>query len=343
MTDAAIEVAAPPMMLVATQTRYGGPEVVEVCQVLRPVPGTGEVLIRVEAATLTLADCAFRKADPFIVRLFAGLTAPRQGILGDCFAGVVAEVGEGVTRFAPGDMVFGATSTGTGATAEYLVAPQDGLISPRPAGLDSAGAAGLAYGFLTAMPFIRDEARVKPGDRVLINGASGSVGAVAVQLARHFGAEVTAVCSGRNGELVRALGAKKVIDYAQEDFTAARGAYDVIFDAVGKSSFSQCREALAPRGIYLTTVPSFGIVFHMLTRRGQSQQARLATTGLRRLADKKADLVAMTALVEAGALRPVTDRRFPLREVQAAHRYVDTERKAGDVLIEMEGVPSAGT
>ncbi|HEV7345831.1 MAG TPA: NAD(P)-dependent alcohol dehydrogenase [Devosia sp.] len=335
MNEIATIATAEPTMLAAIQTRYGGPDVVEVRQVPRPVAGPGQMLIRVHAVTLTLADCAFRKAQPFIVRFFAGWLAPKQGILGDSISGVVEAVGPGVTRFAPGDAVFGTTNTGTGGTAEYMVAAEDAAIFHRPRGLDDAGAAGLTYSFLTAMPFIRDEGRVKPDDRVLINGASGSVGIVAVQLAKHFGAHVTGVCSSRNVELVRSLGADAVIDYTTANFTAAREGYDVILDAVGKSSFSQCRKALKPDGIYLTTVPSLGIVYHMLTRRNEPQRARLATTGLRPLDAKKVDLIAMRELVEAGAIRAVTDRRFPLRDVQDAHRYVETERKAGDVVVEM--------
>lgn len=335
MTDLAPVRGSGATMLAAIQSRYGGPEVIEVRPVTRPVAGAGQILIRVHAVTLTLADCAFRKADPIIVRLFAGLFRPRVGILGDSIAGVVEAVGPGVTRFAPGDRVFGTTNTGTGGTAQYMLADENAAIFPCPEMLDDAGAAGLTYGFLTAMPFIRDEGKVKAGDRVLINGASGSVGVVAIQLAKHFGAHVTAVCSGRNAELVRSLGADAVIDHTRRDFTEDRRTYDVIFDAVGKSSFSRCRRALKANGIYLTTVPSLGIVFHMLTRRGKPQRAKLATTGLRPIEAKKADLLVMCALVEAGVLRAVTDRRFGLSQVQEAHRYVETERKAGDVVIEL--------
>jgi NADPH:quinone reductase-like Zn-dependent oxidoreductase len=188
------------------------------------------------------------------------------------------------------------------------------------------------------MPFIRDEGQVKPGDRVLINGAASSVGAVAVQLARHLGAEVTAACSARNAELVRSLGADQVIDRARQDFTAATEAYDVIFDAVGKSSFGRCEAALKPGGIYLTTVPSLAILWHMLTKRRPGKRGKLATTGLRPISAKLKDLAVLVELVEAGAVRAVTDRRFPLAEVAAAHRYVETERKAGDVVVDVDDV-----
>jgi NADPH:quinone reductase-like Zn-dependent oxidoreductase len=213
---------------------------------------------------------------------------------------------------------------------------EDEAIVVRPDGLDAGQGAGLSYGFLTAMPFIRDEGQVKPGDRVLINGAASSVGYPALQLARHFGAEVTAVCSGHNADLVRSLGADHVIDRTTYDFTTARDAYDVIFDAVGKSSFGRCKAALRPGGIYLTTVPSFAILWHMLTKRKPGKRARLATTGLRPTSAKLADMQALCELVESGVVRAVTDKRYPLAQIAEAHRYVETERKAGDVIIEMD-------
>jgi NADPH:quinone reductase-like Zn-dependent oxidoreductase len=321
-------------MRIVTQSRYGGPEVLQIRDVPRPVPRENEILVRVEAFSVTLPDCAFRKADPFVVRFFAGLLRPRELVLGDDIGGVVAAVGSKVTRFAIGDAVFGSVGANLGGAAEYVCLSQDEAIVVRPAGLDAGEGAGLAYGYLTAMPFMRDEAQIKPGDRVLINGAAGSVGYPAVQLARHLGAEVTAVCSGRNAELVRSLGADHVIDRTVTDFTTARATYDVIFDAVGKSSFGRCEAALKPSGIYLTTVPSFAIVWHMLTKRGQGKRARLATTGLRPTAAKLADMTLLAQLVETGVLRAVIDKRYPLAKVAEAHRYIETESKAGDVVVE---------
>lgn len=318
-----------------TQSRYGGPEVLEIREVPRPVPGENEVLIRVEAFSVTLADCAFRKADPVITRFFTGLLRPRNLVLGDDIAGVVEAVGGKVTRFRVGEAVFGSIGDGLGGAADYVCLAEDAAIVRRPPMLDAGQGAGLSYGYLTAMPFMRDEGQVKPGDRVLINGAASSVGVVAVQLARHFGAEVTAVCSGRNADLARSLGADHVIDRTKSDFTDARDAYDVIFDAVGKSSFGRCRAALKPGGIYLTTVPSFAILWHMLTKRKPARRGKLATTGLRPVGDKLRDMDVLVDLVETGVVRAVTDRRFPLSQVADAHRYVETERKVGDVVVEM--------
>ncbi|UYO00783.1 MAG: NAD(P)-dependent alcohol dehydrogenase [Devosia sp.] len=323
-------------MKVATQDRYGGPDVITVKERDQPVPGPGEVLIAVHASTVTLADCAFRKADPFIVRFFGGLWRPKADVLGDNIAGVVAAIGEGVTRFAVGQRVHGSVGVALGGMAEFVCVSEDAAIVPVPEGQDFLGLGGLSYGYLTAMPFIRDEARVKAGDRVLINGAGGSIGAAAVQLARYFGAEVTAVASGRHRELALQLGADHFIDRQEADFTLARDAYDVIFDAVGKSSFAASRQALKPGGIYLTTVPSWAIMGLML-RGGQKhgRRGRLATTGLRPVAEKLADLRILNELLAKGAIRPVTDRVFSLAEIADAHRYVEGETKAGDVLVLM--------
>lgn len=323
-------------MKVVAQKRYGGPEVLEIEERPLPVPQAGEVLIRVHSSTVTLADCAFRKADPFIIRLFGGLLRPKNDVLGDDIAGIVEAVGDGVTRFRPGQAVHGSVGTSLGGMAEYVCLPESAAVVPVPPGQELLPLGGLSYSFLTAMPFIRDEAQVKPGDHVLINGAASSVGAVAVQLARHFGAEVTAVASGRHADLLRALGADHVIDRHQRDFTQDRDAYDVIFDAVGKSSFSASAPALKPGGIYLTTVPSLGIMGLMLTGGGRGgKRGKLATTGLRPVADKLKDLHGLNELLAAGAVRPVTDRIFLLAQIADAHRYVETETKQGDVLVAM--------
>jgi NADPH:quinone reductase-like Zn-dependent oxidoreductase len=314
--------------------QYGAPEVIGVREVPDPVPGAGEVLVRQMASTVSPADCAFRSADPAIVRLFAGLTRPKEPIPGGSVAGIVAAAGTGVSRFKPGDRVFGTTDPKPGAMAELVVAPADGALVAMPDGLDFGEAAGLTYSFLTAMPFLRDEARLAPGQAILINGAAGSIGSVAVQLARHMRATVRAVCSTRNIELVRSLGADAVIDRTTTDFTEARGAYDVIFDTVGKSSFAACRAALKPGGIYLTTTPSLAIGIHMLRRnRADGKRAKLATTGLRPTADKAKDMAVLKQLIETGVLRGIIDRTYPLAQIVEAHRYVETGSKTGDVIV----------
>ena len=323
-------------MKAAVIDRYGPPEVFMIRDVEKPAPKDGEVLIRVHATVATPSDCAFRSANPFIVRFFAGMLRPKWGILGDTLAGEVEAVGTGVTRFKAGDRIVGSTGD-VGAYAEYCTVKETAAMIAFPATLGHAAAVAICEAYLTAMPFLRDEAKLGPGDRLLINGASGSIGACAVQLGKHFGAEVTAVCSGRNAEMVKALGADRVIDYTTADFTTEEGRDDAIFDAVGKTSFSRCARALAPNGVYMTTVPTMQIARLMLTGRktAKGKRALLATTGLRPAAEKSKDLVVMNELIEAGALRAVVDRHYPLDQMADAHRYVETGRKRGSVVIDV--------
>lgn len=323
-------------MKAAVIDRYGAPDVFEVREIATPVVGEHDVLVRVHATVATPPDCAFRSADPFIVRLFAGLTRPKDGVLGSTLSGQVAAVGSAVTRFRPGDRAVAAT-LGNGAYAEYCLLKDDGVIATIPPRLGFAEAVSIAEGYLTAMPFLRDEAKIKRGDRLLINGGSSNTGAMAIEIAKHFGAEVTAVCSTRNIDLAMSLGADRVIDYTNADFTAEQGRYDVIFDAVGKSSFAKCSRALTPTGVYMTTVPTMEIAWLMLTGRktATGKRALLATTGLRSTADKARDLVVMNELIATGALRAVIDRHYPLEDIAEAHRYVETGRKRGSVVIDV--------
>jgi NADPH:quinone reductase-like Zn-dependent oxidoreductase len=321
-------------MKAACINQYGPPEVVVIRDMPDPVVGPHDVLVRQKASTVTPADTAFRSADPFIVRLFAGMTRPKDPIPGGSVAGVVEAVGAAVTRFKPGDRVFGTTDPTPGAMAELVIVPESGALVIMPDGLGFAEAAGLTYSFLTAMPFLRDEARLQPGQTILINGAAGSIGTVAVQLAKHMGARVTAVCSTRNIELVKSLGADVVIDRTKMDFTEGASKYDAVFDTVGKSSYAASRGVLKPGGIYLTTVPSFAILGNMMRRnRPDGTRAKLATTGLRPTADKAKDMVVLKEFVEAGVLRAIVDRTYPLAEIADAHRYVDLGTKAGDVIV----------
>lgn len=321
-------------MRAVVMTRYGSPDVLTVDSVPKPVPEEDEVLVRIHATVATPPDIAFRAAKPFVVRAFTGLWRPKHAIPGSSLAGVVEAVGAKVTRFAVGQRIHGATGIELGAYAEYRCLPEAGAIAAMPDETDFDAAVAMSEGYLTALPFLRDEAKLQPGQKILINGAAGSVGSSAVQLAHAMGAVVTGVCSGRNAELVRALGAARVIDYTQEDFTAEDGAYHVIFDAVGKSSFARCRATLKPGGVYMTTVPSLGILWQMLrTRRSSGKRALLATTGLRPDADKARDLEEMRQLVGTGKLRPVIDRRYLLEEIAAAHRHVESGHKRGSVVV----------
>lgn len=328
-------------MRAAVFDRYGAPEVVRIEERPEPVIADDEVLVRVDASVVGVTDSVARTGTPKFARLFFGLRRPKHEVLGYEFAGVVERIGARVGRFVPGDRVFGAVDVGAGAHAEFAKVAEDGAIAHAPAGLDAAEAVATVDGFLTALPFLRDVAHVRPGQAVLVNGASGTVGSAAVQLARHLGATVTAVTSGANVELVRRLGADHVIDYTREDFTTERNAYDVIFDAVGKRSFGACRRALTPRGIYLTTVPGAAIMLQMpLTRLfSRGRRAAIAFTGLRDSHDKGTDLGLLVELAESGAFVPVIDRIVPFDEIVEAHRRVDTGHKAGSVVVAMSASP----
>ncbi|WP_091188666.1 NAD(P)-dependent alcohol dehydrogenase [Paenibacillus catalpae] len=311
--------------------KYGTPEILQLKEVDQPVPHSHEVRIKIHAAVATPSDCAFRRADPFFIRFLYGLRSPKFPILGVEFAGEIDLVGQDVKLFKTGDQVFGISPHRFGAYAEYVCLPEDQPVFFKPRNAAYEEAAGLCDGALTALIFLRDKANLQPGQKILINGASGAVGAYAVQLARYYGAEVTGVCSTSNFEGVKALGADKVIDYHQEDFARGDQMYDVIFDAVGKRSFSQCKGSLTPRGIYLSTVPSPGTMMSMLrTSKSGSKKAIFTAAGLRQ---NKENLAFLKDLFEAEKIKPVIDRRYSLEQAAEAHRYVETGRKKGNVII----------
>lgn len=318
-------------------TKYGPPEVLQLKEVSKPVPNGNEVLIKIHASTVASEDATFRSADPFIARFATGLMRPKATVLGTQFAGEIEAIGNDVKRFKASDQVFGDTGVGFGAHAEYICLSEEGSLSIKPANVTYSEAAALCGGELTALPFLRDNGKIQRGHSVLINGASGSVGTAAVQLAKYFGSEVTGVCSSTNLELVKSLGADQVIDYTKEDFAENGKTYDIIFDTVGKSSFSRCKSSLKQRGIYLTTVPTLAIMFQMLwTSTLGRKKAKIAFTGLRPTSEKTNDLVFLTELIEAGKLKAVVDQCYPLEQIVEAHRYVDKGHKKGNVVITME-------
>jgi len=322
-------------MRVLSVDRYGPPEVVAVAVRPRPVAGVGEVLVRVHAVCVTSADSAARSGRPQLARLAFGLVRPRQPVLGTEFAGVIESVGEGVTTLAVGDRVVAASGAQFGAHAEYVVVAAAGAIAIVPEGVALGDALAICEGGLTALPFLRDEARLASGQRILVNGASGSVGSAAVQLARLMGADVTAVCSAPNAALVAGLGAARVIDYRSDDFTRSTERFDVVFDAVGASSFARCRRVLTPGGSYLTTVPSPAILLHGVVARLSGLRARLALTGLRPPAAKRADLDRLLGHAATGDLVAVIDSRYPLDGAVEAYRRVDSGRKRGSVVLDL--------
>jgi NADPH:quinone reductase-like Zn-dependent oxidoreductase len=312
-------------------TRYGSPDVLRLQEVAKPTPKDNEVLIKIHVAVVGPSDCAFRRGEPFIIKLMYGLRKPQFPIGGVEFAGEIEAVGKAVRLFKVGDQVFGMSPDSFGAHAEYLCLPEDKPMIVKAANVSYEEMVAICDGATTALTFLRDKAKLQRGQKILINGASGAVGAYGVQIAKFYGAEVTGVCSTANIELVKSLGADRVIDYTQEDFTRSGQPYDVIFDAVGKRSFSECQAALTPNGIYLTTVPTLGIMLHMLrTSLLGGKKARFAAAGLEQTPDH---LRSLRELVEAGTLRAVIDRRYPLEQVAEAHRYVDTGRKKGNVII----------
>jgi NADPH:quinone reductase-like Zn-dependent oxidoreductase len=323
-------------MKAAVHASYGPPDVVRISEVEKPTPKDNELLVRVHATTVNRTDCGLRAAKPFVARFFTGLVRPRITVLGNEFAGAVEAVGGGVTSFEVGDLVFGFNGTSFGAHAEFMTMPQGGLVATMPATLTYEEAAPGTEGSHYALSLIR-RARIHKGQDVLVNGGTGAIGSAAVQLLKHLGASVTAVCRTEHLELVRGLGADRVVDYTAEDFTKDEQTYDVVVDAVGKSSFGRCRRLLKPRGIYLSTdlgplsqnpilalvTPLFGgkRVMFPIPREDQGVVRHLKE------------------LIESGEFRPLIDRRYPLDQIVEAYRYVETGQKVGNVVITV--VPSS--
>lgn len=318
-------------------TRYGPPEVLQLKEVEKPTPNDNEVLIKVHAATVTMGDCELRSLRlPLTWKIFArigfGFRAPRKKILGQDLAGEIESIGKSVTPFKTGDQVFANTGLHLGAYAEYDCLPAKGLIATKPANMSYEEAAAVPVGGLHSLHFLR-KANIRSGQKVLIVGAAGSIGTVAVQLAKSYGAEVTGVDSTKKLDVLRSIDADHVVDYTQEDFTKNGQKYDVIFDTVGKSPYSRSIGSLREGGFYLLGNP------------GLSQQFRAPWTSMTSgkkiiggtVGYKAEDLVFLRELIEQGKIRSVIDRRYPLEETAEAHRYVDTGQKAGNVVITIGG------
>lgn len=313
-------------------TDYGSPDVLQLKEVAKPTPKDNELLIRIEATTVTAVDSTFREGSSLSGRFYTGLKRPKRPVLGSTLAGEVEAVGKDVTLFKKGDQVFGATAN-FGTHAEYICLPEDGALAHKPASITYEEAVA-TNAVLTALPFLRDTGQIQSGQKVLINGASGSVGSYAVQLAKQAGAEVTGVCSTEKMEFVKSLGADRVIDYKREDFTNRGETYDIIFDAAGKSSYGRCKHALKENGVYLSTVLSPRIVLDVIwTSIVGSKKAKITFAGLRPASEQAQDLRFLTELIEAGQLRSLIDRCYPLAQTAEAHRYIETGRKKGSVVI----------
>jgi len=322
-------------MRAAVYTRYGPPDVLEVRDVAKPVPRDHEVLVRIHATTVSAADWRMRKADPFIARFMNGLWGPRRvRILGMEFAGTVESVGKGVSRFREGDQVFGSTGFKFGTHAEYACLSEDAQLAIKPVNMTFEEAAAVLFGGVSALHFLR-KAKIQAGQKVLVYGASGSVGVFAVQLAKHFGAHVTGVCSTANLDLVKSLGADEVVDYTREDFSRAGRVYDIVFDTVGKSGYSRSLRSLK-RGSLYVRVGGSGRLLSILadTLRGRW----VALTGAAKVVGGVAraaagDLSLLKGLIEAGKLRTVIDRRYSLDEIAEAHRHAESGHKKGHVVV----------
>lgn len=320
-------------MKAAVYSKYGPPEVVKIMQVDKPVPKDDEVLIKVMASTVNRTDCGFRSAQYFISRFFSGLFVPKYQILGNEFSGVIEAVGKNVSAFQIGDKVFGYNDIKFGSHAEYMTMAEHEAITILPVNFNFIEAGPLTEGGHYALSDIR-AAKVKPGQNVLINGATGAIGSAALQLVKHFGADVTAVGNTKNLELLKSLGADCVIDYLQEDFTKTEKKFDFIFDAVGKSSFSKCKPLLKEKGIYISTElgKNGANIFYALTTPvfgGKKVLFPLPSI-------KKDDVVFLKDLAEAGKFKPVIDRKYKLDQIVEAYKYVESGQKTGNVVITFE-------
>jgi NADPH:quinone reductase-like Zn-dependent oxidoreductase len=314
--------------------KYGPPSVVALAEVPKPAPKPREVLIKIHATTVTTGDWRARSLSMppgFVLlgRLVFGLFGPRRPILGTELAGTIEAVGRDVTRFKTGDQVFAFPAASYGGHAEYRTMPEDGRVALKPANLSFEEAAALSFGGTTALSFLRDKGGVKRGDKVLIVGASGCVGTAAVQIAKHFGAEVTGVCSTGNLELVRSIGADQVIDYTREDFATAGETYDIILDTTGTAPLARCEKALKQGGRLLVVLGTLAQALGMERPSKASGKKVIAGVGAERVEDMRL----LATLAEAGAYKPVIDRRYRLEDAAEAHAYVDTGRKRGSVVL----------
>jgi len=322
-------------MLASVYTQYGPPEVLQLKDVPKPIPKNNEVLVKIHATTVNRTDTGFRVAEYFAVRIVGGLFKPKKTILGSEFAGRVESIGKDVTLFKPGDPVFGLSAYVFGTHAEYVCVPENKSIAIKPTNMSFEEAAAVSDGLILGINYIRKiDFKNKP--KILINGASGSIGSACVQLAHHYGAEITAVCNTKNLSLVKSLGADEVIDYTQQDFTNIGKLYDVVLDAVGKSTFFKCKKILKPGGVYFSTElgPGWQNVFlPLITPLLGSKRVKFPIP-----TDSKEDILLFKELIEAGKYKAVIDRTYPLKQIMEATRYVETGQKTGNVVIKVQDI-----
>ena len=324
-------------MKAIVHTKYGPPDELQLKEVEKPVPGDNEVLIKIHATTVTTTDCNARnftfvpKSFMFFARIMFGFKKPRIKILGIDLAGEIEAIGKNVRQFKLGDQVFGSPGTKFGGHAEYSCVPENGALAIKPADLSWEKAAAISLAGNTALFFIRDLAKIQAGQKILIHGASGAIGTYAVQLAKYYGAEVTGVCSTTNAEMVKSLGADKVIDYTKEDFTKSDERYDFVFDVVGKTTFLQCKGILKQKGIYLENMLELKDILKMMWTSiigGKKIKGGVSKESVE-------NLNFFIELIESGKLKPVIDRSFPLEKTAEAFQYVESGHKKGNVIITM--------
>lgn len=320
-------------MKASVSKKYGTPEVFKIDEVAKPTPKQNEVLVRNYAATVTGSDIMMRIGKPYVGRLYLGLTKPKTTILGFDFAGEIVETGKDVTIFKVGDKVFGGT-TALGCYAEYTCVNMNDVITTMPENISYQEAAPASGSGITVMNFLKGLAKIKAGEKLLVNGASGSLGTYAVQIAKQFGAEVTGVCSTSNIKMVKELGADFVIDYTNTDFTKAGKQYDVIFDTVGKASFSECEKSLTQNGIYLSSVISLPLLWQIMkTSLFGTKKAKSSSTGMLPAKERLIYFLELKELLKTGKIKTIIDNTYPLSQMVDAHKYVEKGHKKGNIII----------
>ncbi|MEM6348736.1 MAG: NAD(P)-dependent alcohol dehydrogenase [Bacteroidota bacterium] len=314
-------------------SQYGGPEVLKLEEVEKPQAGPKEVLIKVMASSITTADSMMMTGKPYIGRLILGLSKPKHAIPGTGFAGIIEAVGQEVTSYKVGDEVFGESLNTFGAQAQYLCLAEDDLFMHKPASVSFEEAATVGDGVMTSLNFLQLVTEVEPGKKVLINGAAGSLGSAAVQIAAHYGAHVTAVCSSKNAEFVKSLGAQEVIDYSQEDFTKRSNQFDIIYDTVGKSSFDAAKNSLTKDGVYASPVLDGKLLLKVLwTSIWGNKKAKFSATGFISLEAKRQIQSTARNLMNLGSVRPYISKRYRLDQFQEAHSYIASGHKRGNIV-----------
>lgn len=314
--------------------KYGNPEVLQIQKIEKPLPKSNEVLIKIKATSITAASGFMREGKPYLGRLFLGLTRPKVKTPGTDLSGIIEAIGSDVKNFNVGEEVIAETGLNCGTYAEYICLSFDELIVKKPNNVSHEEATGIIDGACTALAFLTEQVKIKKGQKILINGASGSIGTAAIQLAKQFGAKVTGICSAKNKALVKDIGADKVLDYKKRELQKSYELFDVIFDTVGKLSYSNAKKNLKPNGVYLTPVMDFSTLLSLLfVSPFSKKKLKFCATGMRKQGLRMKDLIQVKDLIKEEKISPVMDRVYPFEQIQEAHSYVDTGRKRGNVVV----------